>query len=95
MGQDTPGIVPLSPATEGVESVDFNNFSIGTNTNQLKQVNNTIQWRDSFSKVVGTHTIKVGGEFHYDQVNTHPIAQLIAALGASNTLIGGRVACAS
>ncbi len=76
VGQDTPGIVPLSPTTEGVESVDFNNFSIGTNTNQLKQVNNTIQWRDSFSKVVGTHTIKVGGEFHYDQVNTHPIAQL-------------------
>jgi hypothetical protein len=59
-----------------VESVDFNNFSIGTNTNELKQVNNTFQWRDNFSKVVGTHTIKVGGEFHYDQVNTNPIAQL-------------------
>ena len=76
VGPNTPGIVPLSPKTEGVESVDFNNFSIGTNTNELKQVNNTFQWRDSFSKVVGTHTIKVGGEFHYDQVNTNPIAQL-------------------
>ena len=76
VGANTPGIVPLSPKTEGVESVDFNNFSIGTNTNELKQVNNTFQWRDSFSKVVGTHTIKVGGEFHYDQVNTNPIAQL-------------------
>jgi hypothetical protein len=76
VGQNTPGIVPLSPETEGVESVDFNNFSIGTNTNELKQVNNTFQWRDNFSKVVGTHTITVGGEFHYDQVNTNPIAQL-------------------
>ena len=76
VGENTPGIVPLSPKTEGVESVDFNNFSIGTNTNELKQVNNTFQWRDNFSKVVGTHTIIVGGEFHYDQVNTHPIAQL-------------------
>jgi hypothetical protein len=76
VGQNTPGIVPLSPKTEGVESVDFNNFSIGTNTNELKQVNNTFQWRDNFSKVVGTHTITVGGEFHYDQVNTNPIAQL-------------------
>ena len=76
VGANTPGIVPLSPQTEGVESVDFNNFSIGTNTNELKQVNNTFQWRDNFSKVVGTHTINVGAEFHYDQVNTNPIAQL-------------------
>lgn len=76
VGQNTPGIVPLSPKTEGVESVDFNNFSIGTNTNELKQVNNTFQWRDGFSKVLGTHTIKAGAEFHYDQVNTDPIAQL-------------------
>jgi hypothetical protein len=76
VGQNTSGIVPLSPKTEGVESVDFNNFSIGTNTNELKQVNNTFQWRDNFSKVIGTHTILVGGEFHYDQVNVNPIAQL-------------------
>jgi hypothetical protein len=76
VGQNTPGIVPLSPKTEGVENVDFNNFSIGTNTNELKQVNNTFQWRDGFSKIVRTHTIKVGAEFHYDQVNTNPIAQL-------------------
>jgi len=76
VGANTPGIVPLSPKTEGVESVDFNNFSIGTNTNELKQANNTFQWRDNFSKVVGTHTIVVGAEFHYDQVNTNPIAQL-------------------
>ena len=71
-----PASSRLSPKTEGVESVNFNNFSIGTNTNELKQVNNTFQWRDSFSKVMGTHTIKSGAEFHYDQVNTNPIAQL-------------------
>jgi len=66
----------LSPQTEGVESVNFNSFSIGTNTNELKQVNNTFQASDSFSKVAGTHTITVGGQFHSDQVNVHPIAQL-------------------
>jgi hypothetical protein len=76
VGANTPGIVPLSPKTEGVESVDFNNFSIGTNTNELKQINNTFQWRDNFSKVIGTHTITLGGDFHYDQVNVNPIAQL-------------------
>ncbi len=69
------GIVPLSPRTEGVESVGFNSFTIGTNTNELKQIGNTFQWLDNFSKVIGTHTIKVGGEFHYDQVNVNAIAQ--------------------
>jgi carboxypeptidase family protein len=76
VGQGTPGIVPLSVQTEGVESVNFNNFSIGANTNELKQANNTFQWREGFSKVAGRHTIGVGAEFHYDQVNTNPIAQL-------------------
>ncbi|HXZ32099.1 MAG TPA: carboxypeptidase regulatory-like domain-containing protein [Terriglobales bacterium] len=75
VGPDTPGIVPLSPSTEGVESVNFNNLSMGTNTNQLGQANNTFQWIDNFSKLVGTHTLKFGGEFHYDQINTFPIAQ--------------------
>jgi hypothetical protein len=76
VGAGTPGIVPLSPKTEGVESVNFNNFSIGTNTNELKQANNTFQLRDGFSKVLGTHTLKIGVDLHYDQVNTNPIAQL-------------------
>jgi carboxypeptidase family protein/TonB-dependent receptor-like protein len=70
-----PSIVPLAPQLEGVESVVFNSFSLGTNTNQLKQVNNTYQVSDGFSKVIGNHTIKFGGEFHYDQVNANPIAQ--------------------
>jgi hypothetical protein len=75
VGPNTSGIVPLSPQTEGVENVAFNNYSIGTNTNELHQTNNTYQWLDNFSKVAGTHSIKIGGEFHYDQVNTHAIAQ--------------------
>src|SRR5271154_5073459 len=75
VGPGTPGIVPLSPKTEGVESVGFNSFNFGTNTNELKQFNNTFQILDNFSKVAGTHTIKIGGEFHYDQVNVNPTAQ--------------------
>jgi hypothetical protein len=75
VGPNTAGIVPLSPQTEGVENVVFNNYSIGTNTNELLQTNNTFQWLDNFSKALGTHTIKIGGEFHYDQVNTRAIAQ--------------------
>jgi Carboxypeptidase regulatory-like domain len=74
-GPSTPGIVALSPKTEGVESVGFNSFTIGTNTNELHQIGNTYQWLDNFSKVLGTHTVKFGGEFHYDQVNVNAIAQ--------------------
>ncbi len=70
-----PSIVALAPQLEGVESVVLNSFSLGTNTNQLKQVNNTYQAADGFSRVVGKHTLKLGGEFHYDQVNAKPIAQ--------------------
>ncbi len=58
-----------------MENLVFNNFSTGTNTNELKQANNTFQVLDNFSKVVGRHTMKFGGEFHYDQVNVNPIAQ--------------------
>ena len=58
-----------------MESVGFNSFTIGTNTNELNQTGNTFQWLDNFSKVIGTHTIKFGGEFHYDQVNVNAIAQ--------------------
>ena len=74
-GAGTSGIVPLNPQGEGVENIVFNAFSIGTNANELKQVNNTFQWLDNFSKVAGRHTVKFGAEFHYDQVNTNPIAQ--------------------
>jgi hypothetical protein len=74
-GPGTPGIVALSPSTVGVESIGFNSFNIGTNTNELKQIGNTFQWLDNFSKVIGTHTLKAGGEFHYDQVNVNAVAQ--------------------
>jgi hypothetical protein len=77
--QGFTGIVPLAPKTEGVESVSFNSFSIGTNTNQLQQTNNTYQFLDNFSKILGNHSLKVGGEFHWDQINTFPIAQFNGA----------------
>jgi Carboxypeptidase regulatory-like domain/TonB dependent receptor len=74
-GAGTPGIVPLNPSGEGVENIVFNAFSIGTNANELKQVNNTYQALDNVSKVLREHTLRFGVEFHYDQINTNPIAQ--------------------
>lgn len=71
-GSGQPGIYPLAPQIEGVENVAFNDFTIGVDTTGLKQANNTLQWIDNFSKVVGKHTLKFGGEFHYDQINVNP-----------------------
>src|SRR6202451_1887507 len=70
-----PTIIALAPQNEGVENIVFNNFSTGTNTNELKQANNTFQALDNFSKVIARHTMKFRAEFHYDQVNVNPIAQ--------------------
>ena len=75
VGQGTPGIVALSPKTEGVESVGFNSYTLGTNTNELNQIGNTFQWVDNFSKALGNHSLKFGSEIHYDQVNVNAIAQ--------------------
>ncbi|HXP11175.1 MAG TPA: TonB-dependent receptor, partial [Acidobacteriaceae bacterium] len=71
----TPSIVALDPKGEGVENLNFNGYSTGAAANQLIQVNNVYQVTDAFSRVLGNHTMKFGGEFHADQVNATPIAQ--------------------
>ena len=71
----SPSIISLDPKGEGVENLNFNGYSTGAAANQLTQANNTYQATDTFSKVIGTHTFKFGGETHVDQVNVHPIAQ--------------------
>ncbi len=70
--QGASGIVPLSKKIEGVENVSFNDFTFGVDTTGLTQANNTFQLMDTYSKVIGKHTVKFGGEIHLDQINTHP-----------------------
>ncbi|MGA2577586.1 MAG: carboxypeptidase regulatory-like domain-containing protein [Bryobacteraceae bacterium] len=71
-GPGTLGIVPLDPKIEGVENVVFNNFTLGVNITGLTQIDNTYQVADGFSKVLGTHTLKMGGEYRAIQVNVNP-----------------------
>ncbi|MBZ5610879.1 MAG: carboxypeptidase regulatory-like domain-containing protein [Acidobacteriia bacterium] len=73
-GVGTPGIVPLAPSIEGIENVVFNAFTMGTPITNLKQANNTFSVMDHFSKVWGSHTLKAGGQFSYEQVNVNPNA---------------------
>ena len=71
-GPGTPGIVPLDLKIEGVENVSLNDYTFGVDISGLRQANDTFQLADNFAKVVGTHTLKAGAEFHYDEVNVNP-----------------------
>jgi hypothetical protein len=84
----TPSIVALDPKGQSVENLNFNGFSTGAAANQLIQANNTYQVTDTFSKVIGNHTMKFGGEFHADQVNAAPIAQFNGNFVFSGTETG-------
>ncbi len=63
-----PGIVPLAPSLEGVPEIDFNNFVIGVPSRPNGLIDNIYQILDNYSKVIGTHTLKFGGSYHYDQL---------------------------
>lgn len=70
----TGGISAIAPSLEGVPYITFNNFSIGVPQVSTRQFNNTFQWLDNFSKVIGKHSLKFGGQFHYDQINERNLA---------------------
>ena len=70
--QGFSNIVPLKPATEGIENFAFNDFTTGVDTTALVQTENIYEGMDAFSRIVGKHGLKFGGEMHKDQINTHP-----------------------
>jgi len=64
----------LAPSHVGVENIIFNNYSIGTAANELRQVNNIAEATDDFTHILGSHTVRVGFGFHHDEVDGYPIA---------------------
>jgi hypothetical protein len=62
----------LKPSTEGIENIAFNDFTLGVDTTALVQAENIYEVSDAFSRIVGKHGSKFGGEIHADQINTHP-----------------------
>ncbi|PYV62348.1 MAG: hypothetical protein DMG95_09830 [Acidobacteria bacterium] len=59
------GIHPnIGPEHEGLPFIQVSGgFNIGNNgEGELPQVGNSFQWSDSISKVMGTHTLKFGGD---------------------------------
>ncbi len=62
-----PGILPLSPL-QGVPELDFKDFFTGISSRIVTLTENTYQASDNFSKILGTHTLKFGGAYHYTQM---------------------------
>ncbi len=71
---NTGGISPIAPDLQGVPNFEFNNFTIGVPQVSTRQFNNSFQWLDNFSRVIGTHSLRFGGQFHYDQINERNLA---------------------
>jgi len=66
------GIFPSGPpGFEGLPPLSFDllGVSVGTNTLTTTQPDNTWSFSEALSKIVGPHTLKMGGEFRYFQIN--------------------------
>ena len=63
-----PGVFVGTPSVEGIPEIDFNNFVIGVPSRPNRLTENIYQVIDNFSKVVGTHTLKFGGQYHFNQL---------------------------
>ena len=91
-GQGTPGIVVQSPQFEGVENIAFPSFTMGVPITNETQDNNTLYLSDTISRVMGAHTLKLGGQFHIDQINEHPNATFNGTFNINGTETGGAFA---
>src|SRR2546428_1791295 len=65
------GINPVNPQLEGFPYLNLGllGVTIGIPDGTTGQFNNTFQALDSFSKIAGRHTLKMGGEVRYIQIN--------------------------
>lgn len=63
-----PGVFVGTPSVQGVPEIDFNNFVIGVPSRPNQLVENIYQVLDNYSRIVGKHTFKFGGQFHYNQL---------------------------
>jgi hypothetical protein len=67
------GIFSVAPGYVGLPPFNFNNYSVGPPNSIISQYDNLREIQDDFSKVFGTHTIKVGMSYHFDKVDiAHP-----------------------
>lgn len=85
---DTSGVFVQAPQFEGIENITFPSFVIGVPITNITQVNNTYYLSDGLSRVLGTHTLKIGGQLHIDEVNEHPNATFNGTFNINGTETG-------
>jgi hypothetical protein len=91
-GTGAPGFAIQAPQFEGVENIVFPAFVMGLPITNETQINNTLYLSDTISKVIGSHTLKVGGQFHADQANEHPNATFNGTYNIDGTETGSAYA---
>jgi hypothetical protein len=87
-----PSFTIQAPQFLGVENMVFPAFVMGVPITNETQINNTLYLSDTFSKVIGSHTLKFGGQFHIDQVNEHPNATFNGTFNIDGTETGSAFA---
>ncbi len=89
-GLGSLGIIP--DGTPGypqyVPQIIFNNFNIGVPPLNTYQPNTTYMASDVFSKSMGKHLLKFGGEFRYLQVNERNYANVNGGFVFNGTVTG-------
>ncbi len=83
-----PGIYVGTPSVEGIPEIDFNNFVIGVPSRPNQLLDNIYQVSNNFSKIIGTHTIKFGGQYHFNQLEEN-----LSNVANGNFFFGSNFAC--
>jgi hypothetical protein len=86
------GIYVQAPQFEGIENITFPTFTMGVPITNETQINDTFFVNDGLSRVIGAHTLKIGGQFHLDQVNEHPNATFNGTFNIDGTETGSAYA---
>lgn len=87
-----PGIYVQAPQFEGIENITFPTFAMGVPITNLTQANNAWFLSDGLAHAIGSHTLKLGGQFHADQVNILPNATFNGTFNINGTETGEPIA---
>ncbi|MGH9325152.1 MAG: carboxypeptidase regulatory-like domain-containing protein [Terriglobia bacterium] len=60
--------VYVQPSQHSVPNLAFNNYGLGDPCGTFGQFDNVYQVQDDFTKIMGTHTLKFGADYHRDQI---------------------------
>jgi hypothetical protein len=86
------GVYVQAPQFEGVENITFPTFGMGVPITNLTQVNNTFYASEDLARAIRSHTLKIGAQFHLDQVNEHPNATFNGTFNIDGTETGSSYA---